>query len=60
MVTNAYALIRSYDWSGPVLTWHHDQDECTTSNDVECFFGLIRYDGSNKPGYDAFVAAGIP
>ena len=60
MFTNAYNLFSSYDWAGPVFNWHQDQDKCTTSNDVECFIGLIRYDGSNKPGYDSFVAAGIP
>jgi hypothetical protein len=59
MVTNAYNLFRSYSWAGPILAWHKDRDICSNSNDIECFFGLIRYDGSNKPGYDAFIAAGI-
>ncbi len=59
MVTNAYNLFRSYDWAGPVLAWYMDRDMMCTSS-VHCFFGLKRYDGSNKPGYDAFVAEGNP
>ncbi|MEI8103566.1 MAG: CARDB domain-containing protein [Candidatus Moraniibacteriota bacterium] len=56
MVTNGYNLFRSYSWAGPVFIWHKDQDLCTTSSDTECFFGLIRYAGTYKPGRDAFIA----
>jgi polysaccharide biosynthesis protein PslG len=58
MVTTAYELFRSYSWAAPILAWHKDVDRCTTSTNVECFFGLIRSNGSRKPAYDAFVQSG--
>jgi hypothetical protein len=62
MVTDVYKLFRSYSWAGSFFAWFKDRDMCVTSDvllgNLECYFGLIRYDGTNKPGYNAFVAAG--
>lgn len=56
-LTSAYDLFRSYSWAGPVLIWHRDLDRCQNTSSVQCYFGLMRYDGSKKLAYDAFVEA---
>lgn len=58
MLSKAYELFRAYDWAEPVLIWHKDRDQCNNSANKECFFGLIRNDGSKKQAYDAFVQEG--
>jgi polysaccharide biosynthesis protein PslG len=56
MVTDAYQKFSSYSWAGP-LFWYTDKDSCTNTGDRECWFGLIRGDGSHKPGFDAYVSS---
>lgn len=53
MVTDAYSLFNSYSWSGP-LFWYTYKDPCTTTTNLECFFGLVRPDFSQKPAYAAY------
>ncbi len=55
-VTEAFALFRSYSWAGPLFV-HDFQDDGTSTTTREHFFGLIRYDWSQKPSYAAFRAA---
>lgn len=58
LITRSYALFRTYSWAGPVFIIHRTKDYCNSATDSECYFGLINYNGVNKPGYDAFVKAG--
>jgi polysaccharide biosynthesis protein PslG len=53
MVTDAYTLFNSYSWAGP-LFWYAYKDLCTTTTDIECYFGLVRPDYSQKPSYAAY------
>jgi polysaccharide biosynthesis protein PslG len=53
VVKDAYTMWNSYNWTGPLL-WYQYQDKCNNNSDTECFFGLKRYDGTPKPGYDAY------
>jgi polysaccharide biosynthesis protein PslG len=46
MVTDAYTLFRSYDWSG-ALFWFNYKDGSEN-------FGLLRSDYTRKPSYDAY------
>lgn len=60
MVTEAYNLFKSYDWSGP-LFWYNFNDNCNDVTNRECWFGLVRYDSSKKPAYDSYkTAVGSP
>ena len=54
MVTDAYQKFSTYSWAGP-LFWYTDKDNCTDTTDRECWFGLIRGDGTHKPGYDSYL-----
>ena len=56
MVTNAISLFRSYDWAGP-LFWYSGRDLGTATSTRENFFGLVRYDFSQKPAYAAYKTA---
>lgn len=58
MVTQAYAMIKNYRWAGP-LFWYEYQDLCPTlaTRSYECFYGLVRFDGSPKPSYTAYQSA---
>lgn len=53
VVRDAYTLFASYSWSGPML-WYQYKDKCTTATDTECFFGLLRSDGTHKAAYDTY------
>lgn len=55
MVNDYYTKYSAYAWAGPFLVWHKDRDMCNTANNLECFFGLIRYDGANKLAYYSFI-----
>jgi polysaccharide biosynthesis protein PslG len=50
MVTDALGLYESYSWAGP-LFWYTLQDNGTSTSTQENFFGLLRFDGSEKPAY---------
>ena len=56
MVADALAQWQSYSWSGP-LFWYSYQDLLTGGPSIESNFGLVRSDGTGKPGLDAFRAA---
>ena len=58
MVTQTYQLASSYSWAGPVF-WYNYKDFCTYSQTAssECFYGMVRYDGSAKPAFAAYQAA---
>lgn len=58
MVREAYSLIPTYSWVGP-LFWYEYQDLCpaAANESSECYYGLVRYDGSRKPAYDAYRSA---
>ena len=59
-LTEAYALFGSYPWAGPLFV-HDFQDDGTSTSTREHFFGLIRFDWSQKPSYVAYKnAAGAP
>lgn len=58
MLRQAYSLVATYRWAGP-LFWYEYQDLCppAADRDVQCYYGLRRYDGSEKPAYAAYRAA---
>jgi polysaccharide biosynthesis protein PslG len=55
-VTEAYRLFGSYSWAGPLFVYNFHDNGADTST-KENFFGMIRYDWSQKPGYAAYRAA---
>lgn len=61
MVEDAYRMGRRSPWSGPVF-WYNYADYCPLSATApsECFYGLVRHDGSPKPAYAAFRAVPPP
>jgi hypothetical protein len=58
MVAQAFDEAASASWAGP-LFWYNYRDFCPyrTGADAECFFGLVRFDGSPKPAFRSFVRA---
>jgi hypothetical protein len=52
-VNDTMALYKTYNWVGPIF-WYMDTDAGTSKSTNENFFGLIRYDGSKKPAYEAY------
>jgi hypothetical protein len=58
IVTDAYRLAQSSSWLGPVF-WYNYKDFCAydPTASTECFYGLVRVDGSNKPSAAAYQAA---
>jgi hypothetical protein len=56
MISRAYELWGSYSWAGPLFTYQA-RDIGTTTDTRENFFGLLRYDYSQKPAYAAYKAA---
>lgn len=55
-ISEAYRLFASYPWAGPLFVYNF-HDNGTDANDRENFFGMIRFDWSQKPGYAAYRAA---
>ena len=59
MVTEAYNLIGTYAWAGP-LFWYTYRDPGNDPSDREDWFGLVRLDYSRKPSYNAYqLASGV-
>jgi hypothetical protein len=58
MVREAYAVVRTYAWAGP-LFWYEYQDLCppAETQSSECYYGLVRSDGSRKPAYGEYRSA---
>lgn len=44
---------QNIDWMGPFF-WYSLEDNGTSRDTPENFFGLLRFDGSKKPAYDVF------
>jgi len=56
IVQEAYDLFASYPWAGP-LFWYSYQDTGADPSNLEHWFGLVRRDGSHKPGFAAYQTA---
>jgi polysaccharide biosynthesis protein PslG len=57
MIAQSLTLAASYSWSGPVF-WYNTKDFCAAgSADSECYYGMMRSNGSPKPAFNAFKAA---
>lgn len=58
ILAEAYALVPTYTWAGP-LFWYNFRDFCPydPNSSADCFYGLIRYDGSNKSGAESYRIA---
>ncbi|HKU18046.1 MAG TPA: cellulase family glycosylhydrolase [Candidatus Saccharimonadales bacterium] len=56
LLADAVSLYKSYSWVGPFFYYSY-QDAGTDPSTNENFFGLLRYDGSQKPAYAAFKQA---
>lgn len=52
ILLDAISAYEDIDWAGP-LFWYSYKDIGTSSDTIENFFGIIRFDGSHKPAYDA-------
>jgi hypothetical protein len=59
IMADATSAVTGFSWAGP-LFWYTDVDQGTYTNTIENFFGLIRYDGTTKPAYDALRNLLIP
>ncbi|MCS0627738.1 cellulase family glycosylhydrolase [Telluria mixta] len=54
MVTQTLSLAASYTWTGPTF-WYNYKDFCAPgSSDSECYYGMVRSDGSPKPAFNAY------
>ena len=56
MILRSYSLWRTYEWAGPLFTYQ-GRDHGSNPTDGENFFGLLRYDYSEKPAFAAYRAA---
>jgi hypothetical protein len=58
MVDDAYKLVMRSSWAGP-LFWYEYQDLCLpdATKSAECYYGLVRHDGTAKPSYTAYGSA---
>jgi polysaccharide biosynthesis protein PslG len=52
-VRQAYQLQATYSWAGP-LFWYTYQDGGNDSTNQEDWFGLVGYDGTQKPAYGTY------
>jgi hypothetical protein len=50
ILSDAFAESGRYPWAGP-LFWYSYKDLGTSNATIENFFGLIRFDGSQKTAY---------
>ncbi len=55
MVTQTLQLAAGYAWAGPVF-WYNYRDFCAYAPgaSTECYYGIVRSDGTAKPAYGAF------
>jgi hypothetical protein len=56
MITQAFQLLGSAPWAGPLFVYSYKDLGTDTSTDDD-FFGLVRFDGSVKPAWGAFQQA---
>lgn len=52
-IRRGYSLWENYDWAGPLFVYEA-RDYGTNPDDRENFFGLLRYDFSQKPAYSVY------
>ena len=45
-------IAKGYGWVDAFFNYHYNDLGC--SNSIECYFGLVRADGSHKPAYDTY------
>jgi hypothetical protein len=55
MIQEAFDMARGLNFMGPLFVYTY-KDRGTDTSDTENFFGLIRYNGSQKPSYSTFKA----
>lgn len=58
LITEATAIWRNTTWGGPFF-WYEFKDPSDNKSTTENFFGLLRYDGTPKPAYQAFQEAAL-
>jgi hypothetical protein len=58
LVTEGYTTFGTYSWAGPMF-WYAGQDYSTSTTTPENFFGLWRYDFTQKPSYAAYRKAAL-
>jgi hypothetical protein len=57
LITQLYTDASGFSWIGPVF-WYNYQDFCAAgSSDSECYYGLLRSDGSQKPSFGSYQNA---
>lgn len=56
ILSDAISLQKRYAWAGPLFLYTY-RDRGTSASTNENFFGLLRFDGTRKPAYDALQAA---
>jgi hypothetical protein len=56
MISQAAQLYSTYSWGGPLFIYQ-GRDQGTNTTTREDFFGLVRYDYSQKPSYTAYQQA---
>jgi hypothetical protein len=56
MITDSYALWKTYPWSGPLFVYTY-RDPGTDPTNREDWFGLVHYDYSPKPAFYAYQAS---
>jgi hypothetical protein len=58
MVNESLRLVSTYSWAGP-LFWYEYSDLCPmrATSSSECYYGLVRFDGSPKPAYTQYRSA---
>ena len=58
LVQQSFQIIASYPWAGP-LFWYNYKDFCpyAPGKSTECYYGLVRSDGTPKPAISAYQQA---
>jgi len=56
IISSAFAQLKGATWVGPLFVYTY-KDAGTSQSTKENFFGLLRFDGSLKPAYDALKSA---
>jgi hypothetical protein len=53
MIRDAFQLVKTYPWAGPLFVYRYN-DLGTSNSTIENFFGLVRFDNSKKPAWNAY------
>jgi hypothetical protein len=54
IISQGYSMWASYSWAGPFVVYSY-ADLGTNQKNREDFFGLVRFDGTAKPSYAAYL-----